>query len=140
MNFNKYDVPLSLKDFLEKYPDWEKADLTPRSKKALDLYYIHKYPLTKISALFGYSSRQVAIVARNKAIYELDIWYGYIENPAIKKKEFIEKVKKFRGTRSKKQMARHFGIKYTSYLRIENEDIDSIPDEYYRIFAEALQK
>jgi hypothetical protein len=72
--------------FFKKYPLWELAKeddvLPPICRGVLEQYYIERYSMTKISSMIGYRSREGAKRWRNKGLYLLDIYHGYIKkNP-----------------------------------------------------------
>lgn len=81
MDIMKYPA-CSRDEFFKKYPLWEIAKedvLPPKCRRVLEQYYIEKYSIAKTSLMIGYDSREAAKRWRNKGLYLLDIYHGYIK-------------------------------------------------------------
>jgi hypothetical protein len=133
-------------DFLAKYPDWEDA-LPPALKKIIEMLYGldesgKVYSLAHTGKILGGFSRQVIQGKRDSAFRLLDLYHGYNKQDADsiqKRVEFAQKLIAFRKGRKLAEMAKYFGIRYGVYWKLENRELRKIPDEYYRICAEALK-
>jgi hypothetical protein len=81
MDIMKYPA-CSRDKFFKKYPLWEiaKEDVfAPMCRQAIEMYYIEGYSFAKIGLMWGYDSSTPAKRWRNKGLYLLDIYHGYIE-------------------------------------------------------------
>jgi hypothetical protein len=81
MDIMKYPA-CSRDEFFKKYPLWEIAKedvLAPTCRKILEMYYFEGHSFAKIDWIMGVRSRGFAKRWRNKGLYLLDIYHGYIE-------------------------------------------------------------
>ena len=77
MNFARYPA-CSRNEFFIKYPRWEDADLPGAYQRVITLYYVEKCSYAEIDRRMGFASK-CAQRWRNKAVYLLDVYHGYVE-------------------------------------------------------------
>jgi hypothetical protein len=81
MDIMKYPA-CSRDEFFKKYPLWEiaKEDVLPTlCIEAIELYYIDGCSFAAMDCRMGAFSRGYAKRWRNKGLYLLDIYHGYIQ-------------------------------------------------------------
>jgi hypothetical protein len=139
---------IKTQEFLTKYPDWEKADLPYLLRDVLILLFGLKSKVCLTLAEAGASleiSRQAVQERRNRALDILDVYHGYsdIEKTGNRslaaRQDFAEKLKNFRGDRTRREMANYFQVDYVAYCNLESADVKFITDRHYNTFAEVFQ-
>jgi hypothetical protein len=139
---------IETQEFLTKYPDWEKADLPGLLKEVLILLFGLNdgvcLKLTTASVSLGIS-RQAVQERRDRALDILDVYHGYsaIEKTGNRslaaRQDFAEKLKIFRGDRTRRVMSNYFQVEYADYCKLESADVKFITDRHYNTFTEVFQ-